>query len=195
MTADFVWVPGDGDEVPDVWVERTEHTQRQWKLIGFPINRRENPSYFEGDDLPVEEVTAEDVEAYCKRYFEVTGVPVRLPTKEEWTHMATSGMKSPDVLLDEAELEDVAWYKTNSLGRTHPVATKQPNELGMSDLFGNVFEYVRGGYMGYQICGACWSYEDIWCQPDYPGDWPSDRKNSGIGFRLVYEPPADAAAQ
>lgn len=194
LNVEFVWVPGDGDQIPGIWIERTEHTQHHWLVVGFLIGGEANPSFFKGDDLPVEEVTAEDVESYCKHFLNVTGVPVRLPTKVEWTHVATAGMKTPDVLPDEAELDDIAWYDKNSSGRTHPVATKKPNELGMSDVFGNVFEFVRNGSGGHQICGACWSYEDFWCQPDYPADWPSDRKNSGIGFRLVYQPPVEMNA-
>ena len=189
--------PGNSNTA-DVWISRTEITQAQWNAVSEVSGLRENPSYFPVDnspaaDLPVEYVTPEDAELFCRELSRFAGARLRIPSLTEWTQAATDGsgvrreyIARPNELPRDDEIEDVAWYGANSGGRTHPVGKKQPNELGIYDIFGNVFEIVGNAIDGYQITGASWSYESYWCKAGYPSEW--SKENSGTGFRIVHQP-------
>jgi hypothetical protein len=77
----------------------------------------------------------------------MTGKKYRLPTEEEWEYAARGGNKSRGYLYSgDRKIDDVAWYDKNSGKKTHPVGTKQPNELGIHDMNGNVYEWVEDYY-------------------------------------------------
>lgn len=173
---------------------RTEMTQGQWKPVGILAASEvdpTNPSGFRGDDLPIESITSEQAESYAERLSELTGVVVRIPTSAEWQHAAAGGATGPFQQMEEAELEKVAWYEKNSGPTTHPVGTKEPNAYNISDIFGNVFELVSVAPGSYEIRGGCWCYKDFWCTPDYPSLWPANKKEQGVGLRLVHQPATD----
>lgn len=118
-------------------------TQGQWKKImgeGF------NPSHFKGDDnLPVESVTREEMLQFIDKLNKLTGKRYRLPTEAEWQWAAIGAAKDKDQgdwagCSKIEELEQYAWFKNNSDGKTHPVGQKKPNELGLYDMSGNVEE-------------------------------------------------------
>jgi formylglycine-generating enzyme required for sulfatase activity len=113
------------------WLSKTEVTQEAYeKVIG------ENPSVFQGPDLPVEMVTWDEADTYCR---EING---RLPTEAEWEYAARAGTTTPRY----GDLDEIAWYWNNSKLSTHPVGQKKPNAFGLYDMLGNVVEWTHTWY-------------------------------------------------
>lgn len=109
-----------------------------------------NPSRFVGDNLPVESVSYEDVKTFITKLNEKTGKTFRLPTEAEWEYAARGGKKSKGYKYSGSNnIDDVAWYYGNSNNKTHPVKTKRPNELGIYDMSGNVWEWCSDNYGAY----------------------------------------------
>jgi formylglycine-generating enzyme len=131
--------------VQDFYIAKYVVTQRQWQAV-----MGNNPSYFKdcGYNCPVEQVSWDDAQEFIRKLNEMTGKEFRLSTEAEWEYAARSGGKKEQWAgtsrLDE--LKDYAWYNENSELRTHPVGQKKPNELGIYDMSGNVWEWVRDYY-------------------------------------------------
>ena len=135
-----------------------------------------NPSHFKGDNLPVEQVSWNDVQEFIHRLNTQTDKQYRLPTEAEWEYAARGGnnskgcMRAKDnsngkvcddicILFSGSRISnDVAWLGGNSDNKTHPIGTKLPNELGIYDMSGNVWEW----------CDDCYS--------SYSGDWSDSRR-------------------
>ena len=109
-----------------------------------------NPSKFKGDNLPVEQVSWNDCQTFINRLNNYTGRNFRLPTEAEWEFAARGGNYSRRYKYSGSNyIGDVAWYCDNSGNRTHPVGTKQANELGLYDMSGNVWEWCSDRYGSY----------------------------------------------
>ena len=109
-----------------------------------------NPSKIKGDDLPVERVSWDDCQLFIKKLNALTGEKFRLPTEAEWEYAARGGNKKKGYKY--AGSDDVGaagWYAGNSLDKTHAVKTKTPNELGLYDMCGNVWEWCSDWYGDY----------------------------------------------
>lgn len=123
------------------WMGRTEVTQAQWRAV-----MGNNPSFFQGDEKPVEQVSWDDCQAFLTRLNQwVPSVVCRLPTEAEWEYAARAGR----VASREDQPDAVAWHVTDSLGQTHPVGTKLANPWGLSDMIGNVWEWCSDGFGPY----------------------------------------------
>jgi formylglycine-generating enzyme required for sulfatase activity len=120
-------------------------TQKQWwSVMGV------NPAHKEGENLPVEQVSWNDVQEFIKRLNVLTGKKYRLPTEAEWEYAAYGGAQSNGKKFSGHKfLDDVAWYDYNSFGSTQLVGAKKPNELGVYDMLGNVWEWVGDWYDRY----------------------------------------------
>lgn len=160
----------------DFYIGETEVTQALWKAV---MGEENNPSYFEGEDLPVESVYKwpQDniIKNFLHKLYLQTGYEFRWPTPAEWEYAARGGMKSQGYKYSGSNApDDVAWLWENSGDerlsgrksdektdknncRTHMVKSKKPNELGIYDMTGNVWELCQGGY----IRGGGWDTESL----------------------------------
>ncbi len=169
----------------------TEVTQALWKAV-----MGNNPSKFKGDNLPVEQVSWNDCQQFITKLNQLTGKKFRLPNVTEWEFAAYGGSKKADFSYSGSHyIDKIAWYKGNSGGTTHKVATKQPNQLGIYDMTGNVWEWCDDDeataklQMGYSHLsrGGCFVNEENVCLVSVKNkNYPNDRK-SGLGFRLAMD--------
>ena len=133
-------------------IGQTEVTQELWKAV-----MGSNPSYFSSrkgytDNLqrPVECVSWNDCQTFINKLNQMTGMTFRLPTEAEWEYAARGGNRTRGFkYAGSNNLDDVAWYDSNSGSATHPVATKAPNELGLYDMSGNVYEWCQDWWGSY----------------------------------------------
>ena len=127
------------------YIGKTEVTQALWKAV-----MGSNPSYFKGDDLPVENVSWDDYQVFVRKLNSLTGQNFRLPTEAEWEFACRGGNNSLGYKYSGSDnIDNVAWYDGNSGDKTHPVATKSANELGIYDMSGNVWEWCCDWYGDY----------------------------------------------
>ena len=182
----------------DFYIGETEVTQALWKAV-----MGSNPSYSVGENLPVEEVSWEDCQAFITKLNEMTGQTFRLPTEAEWEYAARGGNKTQGCQYSGSnDINLVAWYDNNSEGKTHEVGKKTANELGIYDMSGNVFEWCqdwKGNYSSevqtnptgpetgsYRVSrGGSWNIYARLCRVSYrDGTWPLYRL-SRLGLRLA----------
>lgn len=142
----------DSDELPthsvtlsDYYIGETEVTQELWSAV-----MGSNPSNFTGNmQRPVEKVSWNDCQTFISKLNELTGETFRLPTEAQWEYAARGGNQAQGRLYSGSNtIGDVAWYTSNS-SSTHPVKTKAPNELGIYDMSGNVWEWCSDWYGSY----------------------------------------------
>ncbi len=125
-------------------------TQKLWKAV---MGEKNNPSFFKGDLRPVEQVYWEDAQDFIMMLNRMTqetrkpGEAYRIPTEAEWEFAARGGNKSKGYqYAGSNKLPEVGWYYENSHEETKAVGQKQPNELGLYDMSGNVLEWCWDWY-------------------------------------------------
>ena len=153
----------------------TEVTQALWERV-----MGNNPSQFEGRELPVEQVSWYDAVGFCNALSRRLGLDeayvlteqrgrpgevgysaevrwkgaaspgYRLPTEAEWEYAARAGTTGPRY----ASLDAAAWHSGNSDAQTHPVGQRSPNPWGLYDLLGNVWEWTGDWYGPYEVGSA-----------------------------------------
>ncbi|MEZ4776763.1 MAG: SUMF1/EgtB/PvdO family nonheme iron enzyme [Bacteroidia bacterium] len=121
-------------------------TQRQWEAI-----MGDNPSRFKDcPDCPVESVSWNDAKKFLTKFNELTGLDFRLPTEAEWEYAARGGRLSKGFkYAGSTDPKEAGWFDKNAKGKTHPVGQKIPNELGIYDMSGNVWEWCQDWYGPY----------------------------------------------
>ena len=196
----------DDDEKPthqvtltnDYYIGKYEVTQALWQAV-----MGSNPSYFKGNNLPVEKVSWDDCQEFLSKLNSITGKTFRLPTEAEWEYAARGGKKyRGNQYSGSNNLSDVAWYGDNSGSKTHAVGTKQPNELGIYDMSGNVLEWCQDWYDKYSSFsqvnptgassgsnrvrrGGCWSYNARRCRSSFRINRTPNCRRDCLGLRLV----------
>ena len=173
-------------------------TQELWLEV-----MKNNPSKCKGENLPVEYVNWYDVQDFIKKLNQLTGKLYRLPTEAEWEFAARGGNKSKGYKYSGSNnINDVAWNDVNSKYTTFPVGLKQPNELGIYDMSGNVGEWCNDWYGNYSVTpktnptGAKKGSihvlrggrrENITSRVSHRGVYQSGRdRNEFFGFRLAH---------
>ena len=137
--------------LPGYYIGTFEITQTQWRAVmGTTIieqRDKHNPNGTitgEGDDYPIYYVSCEEAEEFCRRLSEQSGLKYRLPTSAEWEYAAKGGNNSRNKLFSgDDKAVNVGWVKENALKTSHPVGQKQPNELAIFDMTGNVAEWCK----------------------------------------------------
>ena len=152
------------------------------------------------DNTPVIEVTWYGANAFCK------WAGGSLPTEAEWEYAARGGNQSKGYTYAGSNtIGDVAWYWDNSGRKTHPVGTKAPNELGIYDMSGNVWEWCSDWYgSSYYssspstnpkgpssgslrvLRGGSWANDAAYCRAADRGNNSPSASYSNFGFRLVF---------
>ena len=153
------------------------------------------------DEHPIVNVSWNDANEYAK------WIGKRLPTQAEWEFAARGGDKSKNYIYSGSnDIDEVAWHEKNANNTTHQVALKKPNELGLYDMTGNVWEWCADWYEEdyYSISpgnnpkgatkgekkvlrGGSWYSYDKYCRMTYHSNGKPDFKYSHIGFRLAWD--------
>lgn len=188
-------------------IGETEVTQALWLAV-----MGSNPSLFTFNlQHPVERVSWNDCKVFISKLNQMTGKSFRLPTEAEWEYAARGGKLSQGYKYAGSNtVGDVAWYYDNSdaLGSSspdygmHTVATKAPNELGLYDMSGNVWEWCQDGYdyyasnaqtnpvgpytgSGRVYRGGCWNSNSRYCRVSYRTSNSPSVAFYNLGLRLA----------
>ena len=134
-------MPIHEERVNSFFIGQTEVTQQLWKAVMGRNTTMTDPP-FVGDSLPILDLNYEGCIEFIDRLNQLTKLHFRLPTEAEWEFAARGGIKSKGYRYSGSDYpDDVAWWGVGHGGRRyHAVATKQPNELGLYDMSGNVGE-------------------------------------------------------
>ena len=185
--------------VPTFAIGATEVTQQLWMAV-----MGSNPSSFTGNlQRPVDNVSWEDCQVFITRLNRLTGQTFRLPTEAEWEYAARGGNRSWSYTYAGSDQPtNVAWFSNNSGSTTAPVDTKAPNEIGLSDMSGNVAEWCSDWYGPYSdqeqtnpqgpqtgsyrvVRGGNWMLSADYCRTRHR-DWRGPQaRTTTIGFRLA----------
>ena len=191
--------PAHSVTLSSYYIGKTEVTQELWQAV-----MGNNPSRFKGNRKPVECMSWDDCQTFISKLNSLTGKKFRLPTEAEWEFAARGGIKSQGYKYSGSNtLGDVAWYEENSGDTTHDVGTKSPNELGLYDMNGNVWEWCSDWYGdkyyssspsnhptgpssgAYRVLrgGSWYSIANLCRSSDRGGSTPVDRGDN-MGLRL-----------
>ncbi|MBQ7690371.1 MAG: SUMF1/EgtB/PvdO family nonheme iron enzyme [Muribaculaceae bacterium] len=178
----------------DFSIGQTEVTQALWiSVMGS------NPSHFTPTNgyalnlqRPVEQVSYDDCQAFIAKLNELTGKQFRLPTEAEWEYASRGGQLSQGFkYAGSNNIDDVAWHNANSESVPQTVGTKAPNELGLYDMSGNVYEWVEDWFAGYnaddQVDPMC-TQGSIDYRVTRGGSVGGTPKYSRITYRAVSQP-------
>ena len=180
-------------------IGKHEVTQALWvEVMG------RNPSKNkQGETYPVENVSWNDCQKFIEKLNERTGQNFRLPTEAEWEYAARGGNKSKGYMYAGSDrIDEAGWYIGNCNRHTHPVGRKKPNELGLYDMSGNVWEWCQdwfGPYTGtaqtnpagpasgrYRVLrGGCLWHSDRACRVSRRGYGGPSRREDYCGLRLA----------
>jgi|GEM_PF-950627 len=180
----------------DYYISKYPVTQAQYRAV-----MGTNPSYFKGDNLPVETVNWDEAVAFCRK------VGGRLPTEAEWEFAARGGNNSQGYIYSGSNgLRWFGWYDGNSGSKTHPVGQRLPNELGIYDMSGNVWEWCNDWYGDYPTTGSAsvidpvgpssgssrvfrgggWRGNSQYCRVALRGYYSPSNRDYDLGLRVVF---------
>jgi formylglycine-generating enzyme required for sulfatase activity len=190
-------------QLADFYIGKYEVTQTIWNLV----MGSDTLSSSDCMNCPVINVKPENIDIFITQLNLLTGKKYRIPTEAEWEYAAIGGVKSKGYLYSGSNnLDEVAWNVLNSDQKTHEVGLKKPNELGLYDMSGNVWEICSDWYMKkyYKISpniapiqtkktlfrvsrGGSWRSGEERCQSRARNRDVKDHHISNSGFRLVLE--------
>lgn len=203
-------------------VLRDDRTKHAWTvelqpflLAKYPVTQdlyfrvtQESPCTFQGKNRPVETVSWRDAIRFCNLLSDKAGLTscyllsngsdeitfnpeasgYRLPTEAEWEYACKAGTND----VRYGKIDEIAWYKGNSEGKTHDVGTRQPNAWGLYDMLGNVWEWcsdlydetVYGSYRVFR--GGGWNDNERGClATNRRRSHPVSFRIEDLGFRIA----------
>lgn len=188
---------------------QTEVTQQLWQAVMGQTPTAEGTQWSTtlglGDGYPVYYVSWDDCQKFIARLNQLTGRRFRLPTEAEWEYAARGGSQGKGYKFAGGDtVNDVAWYKDNSANKTHEVATRQPNELGLYDMSGNVAEWCADWFNASYYAsspavaptgpesgknhvrrGGAWRNVERVCRVSSRGSEVTTERNNSLGLRLA----------
>lgn len=220
----------DRKDFEDLWITipkgevqmRDDRTKKSWivaietfQLAKFPVSQSlyqficgENPSTFQGENLPVETVSWLEAITFCNKLSEFLELDpyyildihaqqishdsgkngIRLPSEAEWQYACQAGTRE----IRYGAINDIAWYKNNSMDQTQAVGKKLPNQWGLYDMLGNVWEWcsdiydesVYGKYRVFRGGGFCDEERGVMAT-NRRRSHPSSFKIEDLGFRIA----------
>lgn len=191
--------------IPNVFCAMiTPVTQELWLSV-----MNYNPSCFRYNaKLPVENISWDHANEFCRRLSQSIGKNIRLLTEAEWEYICRSGTTTEYFFGEEwRSLQKYAWFDLNSMDKTHPVATKLPNPWGLYDVVGNVWEWCSDVWCSdYRdtpygssaqrnladqprrvIRGGAWDMDYYRCRSAYRSCESRELATSKIGFRIAFD--------
>jgi formylglycine-generating enzyme required for sulfatase activity len=184
----------------DYYIGKYEVTQREWyAVMGYDLDWPEQ--YGKGDSIPVYNVSRTDALRFLEKLSALTRLSFQLPSEAQWEYAARGGSYSQHYHYSGSDdVDDVAWHNGNAGGILHSVGEKQPNELGLYDMSGNVWEWCLDTYGPYSslalenpvsmsgdlfvLRGGSWAYlpgySRVTCRDSYDGNASS----VSVGFRV-----------
>ena len=195
--------------VSDFYIGKYAVTQAEWESVTGT-----NPSHFKGANLPVEQVSWDDCQAFIQALNRKTGQTYRLPTEAEWEYACRAGTTTPfntggNLTTEQANYDGNYPYNNNRKGQyrkqTVAVDSFEPNAWGLYNMHGNVWEWCSDWYGEYEsgcvetpvgsksgsprvIRGGGWGGPAGSCRSAYRRGSPPGNRNDGVGFRLVFVP-------
>ena len=208
-------------DVPSFFMSKYLVTQAQWRfVVGLKQVERSlapDPAHFEGELLPVEQVSWLDATEFCARLSQHTGRTYRLPTEAEWEYACRAGTTTPfhygeTITPDLVNYDGNFTYQQTPKGeyrqRTTPVGILPPNLFGIYDMHGNVWEWcLDNWHESYEDAptdgsawqsqessrrvrrGGSWDYNPWYCRSACRFNISADIRYDSIGFRVVCVPP------
>jgi uncharacterized protein YjdB len=182
-----------------------EVTQKLWRVVMGSLPSGTTSSYGQGGNYPAYNVNGNDVQNFLTTLNQLTGKHFRLPTEAEWEYAARGGNQSRGYKYSGSNtIDDVAWYNSNSGNKTHIVGTKSPNELGIYDMSGNLWEWCSdwsGSYTSdaqvnpqgavsnfFRVFrGGNWQREAEYCRAARRSGPPPEYRDYAVGFRVVLQ--------
>jgi formylglycine-generating enzyme required for sulfatase activity len=201
-TSSYYWErPAHKVTVGSFYLSKFDVTQKQWEAVVGPNKY----SLKKCADCPVENVSWYDAQVFINKLNQLTGKNYRLPTEAEWEYAARGGSKSAGYKYAGGNKAGaVAWISDNSGGQTHIVGQKKPNELGLYDMSGNVWQWCSDWFNdkyyskspadnpegpskgSFRVLrgGSWWSGAPD-CRSENRDRYPADAKDDDVGFRLA----------
>ncbi len=175
--------------VPPFFMSQYPITQGQWREIASlpPVKRYLNPtpSFFKGDERPVEFVSWDDAVEFCARLSKLSEREYRLPTEAEWEYACRAGTTTT-YYFGENITDQLANYDEN-VGKTTPVGKYPPNAFGLYDMHGNVWEWCQDdwheNYQGAPIDGSAWVAYNMGTKVLRGGSWHNQPEICRSAFR------------
>lgn len=195
--------------VSDFLIGETEVTQELWQTVTGSRPVADSYQWSEdcgvGKNYPAYYISYADCVTFIEKLNTLTGLSFRMPTEAEWEYAARGGSKSQRYQYSGSDnLDDVAWSNCSSIKKLQPVGSKNPNELGIYDMSGNVGEWCSDWYGQYSADtqtnpvgpssgtervnrGGRWYSVVNGARNSFRGRHAPSARYSNLGLRLVLE--------
>lgn len=197
--------------VADYMIGETAVTQALWEAVmGVSIQEQSKKGTLGsslrgvGANYPMYHISWDDSQEFVTRLSQLTGKTFRLPTETEWEFAARGGNHGRGFKYAGSDsISDVAWHDDGKTFETSPVAQKQPNELGLYDMSGNIWEWCQDWYINYGVeltpammkstgmshvtRGGSWNRAPRFCRVSVRGHSTPNERVNYVGLRVVME--------